>query len=165
MTHTAQQDHGWHTECLAETGAPNQDKPGYIHTNWPKTVMQPADSTRPWPCPADETTTARHHLVSKSLMKSAQLLLPHAFAVAFFFMALLMARPFIAAFFITLLAFFAFMAAVFMAPAFFIAFFMAAMTLRGTNVLDGRAGSCFGPLSTHAQTCLSTMLLNMHKTC
>merc|ERR1719291_747084 len=86
--------------------------------------------------PCGVSTTARWHLVSKSLLKSARLLCPQASAVALaFFMAFLMARPFMA--FITLLTFFAFFMAAFiaapfmadfMAAAFFIApaFFMAA---------------------------------------
>merc|ERR1719382_817747 len=105
---------------------------------WPKWLCNPRPRKNTWPCPADQATTAGHDLLSKSLLKSAPLLLPHASAVAFFFMALLMARPFIAAFitlltffaFMAFIAFMAFMAAFFMAPAFFIAaaLFMAAMT-------------------------------------
>merc|ERR1719382_722119 len=118
---------------------------------WPKWLCNPRPRKNTWPCPADQATTAGHDLLSKSLLKSAPLLIPHASAVAFFFMALLMARPFIAAFFITLLTFFAFMAfmafiafmaAFFMAPAFFIAaaFFMAAMTRTGANTIGWQKG-------------------------
>merc|ERR1719190_231906 len=103
--------------------------------------MQPLTSQKNLAVPCRLSHNGSHDLVSTSLLKSAPLLLPHASAVAFFFMALLMARPFIAAFitlltffaFMAFIAFMAFMAAFFMAPAFFIAaaLFMAAMTRTG----------------------------------
>merc|ERR1719382_2415612 len=75
--------------------------------------------------PCGVSTTARRHLVSKSLLKSARPLCPQASAVALaFFMAFLMARSFMA--FITLLTFFAFFMAAFIAPPFMADFFMAA---------------------------------------
>merc|ERR1719382_1435930 len=75
--------------------------------------------------PCGVSTTARRHLVSKSLLKSARLLCPQASVVALaFFVAFLVARPFMA--FITLLTFFAFFIATFMAAPFMADFFMAA---------------------------------------
>merc|ERR1719190_213304 len=97
--------------------------------------MQPLTSQKNLAVPCRLSHNGSHDLLSKSLLKSAPLLLPHASAVAFFFMALLMARPFIAAFFITLLAFLAFMA--FIAFIAFIAF-MATMTQRARNAIGGQ---------------------------
>merc|ERR1719391_1389814 len=117
-----------------------QPKRARLYTDGPSSHATPGLAKNTWR--ALQTKPQRQATVSKDLLNSAPLLLPHASAVAFFFMALLMARPFIAAFFITLLAFFAFMAfiafiafmaAFFMAPAFIAAAFMAAMTRKGAR--------------------------------
>merc|ERR1711972_679444 len=75
--------------------------------------------------PCGISTTAGQHLLNQTLFKSALLLCPQASAVALaFFMAFLMARPFMA--FIPMLTFFAFFIAAFMAAPFMADFFMAA---------------------------------------
>merc|ERR1711933_565731 len=121
MAHCAQDDRCRHSRCLSTWRIARPKDPEYIHISWPKRSWNPQPRKKnPGHALQSISTTAGQDLVSRNLLKSARLLLPHASTVALaFFMALLMARPFIAAFFITLLAFFAFMAA------FIAVFFMA----------------------------------------
>merc|ERR1719229_399907 len=125
MDRTFQHGRCRHLGAFRSKGQANPNKPNYVHSSWLVRSHNPRPRTNPGQTLRSISTTASHDLSGNKLLKSAPRLRPHASAVALdFFMALLMARPFIAAF-ITLLAFFAFFIAAFIAAPFMAAFFMA----------------------------------------